>query len=37
MKLALKIFVATMKIVQRFAVYVGLLVIALFVAVGDRD
>lgn len=37
MKLALKIFVMALNIIQRFAVYIGLLVIALFVAVGDRD
>lgn len=37
MKTILKILVATMKIVQRFAVYIGLLVITLFIAVGDRD
>ena len=37
MKTILKIFVQTMKIIQRFAIYIGLLVIALFVAVGDRD
>lgn len=37
MKTALKIFVSIMKIVQRFAVYIGLLVITLFIAVGDRD
>lgn len=37
MKTILKIFVATMKTIQRFAIYIGFLVIALFVAVGDRD
>lgn len=37
MKTALKIFIAVMKIIQRFAVYIGLLVITLFIAVGDRD
>lgn len=37
MKTILKIFAKSMKIIQRFVIYIGLLVIALFVAVGDRD
>ena len=37
MKTTLKWVITIIPMIQRFIVYIGLLVIALFIAVGDRD